>query len=866
MSKNTKPIESYSHAEKKRSNLPTEQTERFMEDKDKCPENYTPPIRQRNAPLLSWDRHEDLELRPTLAHPLYIHEKIHPAHFVQSLCKESPQGTLFEDFNNLPENAEYEWYQHLGNWQNRLIRGDSVRIMASLAIKEQLEEKVQMVYFDPPYGISFKSNFQARTDSRNTGEKTSDIPQDLATVRAFRDTYENGIHSYFDNIYQNATLARALLNDTGSFFLQMGSANVHRLAVLLDEVFGAENHVATIPFAKSGSTSSATLPVVTDFLLWYAKDKSQLKYNQIYEKLDRRGKITLMNWDVAVESSDGSSRKLTDQERENPVKHLSRGNKLYRRMRLLSPGKSTTGRSESYEWQGKLYHCLGNSHWRVSKEGLDRLASLGRLAATDSTGSLLAWKRYENEMPGRQINNLWHRQMSATDMHYVVETAEKVIEQCILMTTNPADLVLDITCGSGTTPYVAEKWGRRWMATDTSGVAISLARQRLAAGIFDYHLLQDSLEGAEEEAKLSGKPAATQPPENYRNNVSKGFVYERVPKVSAAILAYEEDVPPTLLVNRPMKKRGTTRVSSPFTVESESPHRHINPEKAKEQNAQIVSDHVKALISALEISGIRTGKGDDRVSVKDITDWTGKKITHMAFTVSSNGTGEDSQPEKTALTIAPDDMTVPADYINRAAEEAANIHEVTKLLVLAFAFEPSIRSDEFVSRGKIGIMKAQANRDLQIGNLSDNHTDNAFVLIGEPDVQIKPDPANADMITVELLGYDTYDPATGNTREGNPEDIDCWMVDSAYDGLAFYARFIHFPNKSSDGQIRRLKTALGRKLEPAAWNAMLSLKSLPFSQPKSGRIAVRIITTTHTEMTSVFDTRQPSSDILHSES
>ena len=823
-----------------------------MGDGDRQPVDYTPPVRSRTGPVLSWDRDQkDLTAQAT---PLYIHEKIHPSAFAEFLRDRGEiPPSLFDDFNNLPENAAYEWYEHQGNWQNRIIRGPGCEVMASLLEKEAMAGKVQMIYFDPPYGIGFKANMQTRTGDRKVDGKAEDIPNDLRQGKAFRDIYLNGIHSYLDSVYRTAAYVRELLADEGSFFLQMGSDNVHRLAVILDEIFGPDNRVATISFAKSGATSSSTLPEVADYLLWYAKNREAIKYQQIYQPLTRAEKIEHMSFAAMVELADGSSKRLTNEEKKDPDAYLPEGARLYRRMRLASSGVSTTGRSESYKWKDTEFLCPPGEQWRVSMEGMNRLAELDRLDAAGDQG-LLAWKRYENEVPGRQINNLWSRTMVANDMHYVVETAESVIERCILMTTDPGDLVLDPTCGSGTTAFVAEKWGRRWITIDSSAVAINLARQRIATGVFDYYLLQDSPEGAQKEAEEQGKIKGRSAPhaaaksrkdsQGSRCDPAAGFVYERVPTVSARILAYDLDEPPTLLVDRPFKKRTTLRVSSPFTVESHSPYRLVNPKSVLDAKDYDTSSH-RAIIDALAISGIKDG--DQTVLVEDIADYPSEGgsislITHRGRTESGEA----------AIVIAPDDCTVPSELINVAAEQAATLPSVKTLIVIAFAFEPDVRRSKVEERGRLTIMKAQANQDLRIGNLADSKSDRAFVLIGEPEIEIEKVPGDPEQITVEVLGYDTYNPSTGQVEaSAAATDIHCWMLDIAYDGKSFFAHRIYFPNGNKDKQIQKFKRKLGRRVDPALWKSMLSLKSAPFPRPETGRIAVRIVTDTYTEMTKV---------------
>ena len=480
--------DAYAHPSASRSNLPTEQTAPLMGGQDRSPVRHEPDRREiDDDPILAWDRQPVTDGHA--AHPLYVREKVHPGAFVKLLEGQGEQPSLFGDFNGLPSpDAAYEWYQHSANWSNRIIHGESVRVMASLLAWENLGGRVQMIYFDPPYGMGYKSNFQVSTDNRETPESAKGRPHDTRTVRAFRDTYERGIHSYLDLTLEKIVLMRELLADTGSLFMQIGDENVHRAAVLLDEVFGAENRVATVPYATAGSSSAKTLPSVADFLLWYAKDKEQMKYRQVYEPLTRAEKIAHMSSYAMVELDARTTRRPTEEERNAPDTHLPEGARLYRRMRLASPGSSTRGRSDSYRWNGQTWPCPNGEHWRVSMEGMDRLAALGRLDAAGA-GSVLSWKRYEEEVPGRPLNNVWAQQMSAKDKRYVVQTAESVIERCLLMSTDPGDLVFDPTCGGATTALVAERWGRRWVTCDTSPIAVSIARQRLATAIFDYWTL-----------------------------------------------------------------------------------------------------------------------------------------------------------------------------------------------------------------------------------------------------------------------------------------------------------------------------------------------------------------------------------------
>lgn len=765
-----------------------------------------------------------------------------------------PRGTneqylardLFSDFNGLPSDAKYKWYEYEGNWQNRLIKGDSISVMASLAAKEGYgsgSKGVQMFFFDPPFGIKFNSNFQPRTDSRSVKDEIKTLPVEPEIIRPFRDTYENGIHSYLDQIYQVATHARNILLETGSFFMQIGDENVNRCALVLDEVFGPENRVSMIQFPKTSMSSSSVLPNVGDFLLWYAKDTATVQFNRVYEVLDNvADKLSFFSWHAMVEQQDGESRPLTREERENPKLITEKGLKLFQRVSLYSQGRSTTGRSEPFFWKGKVWHCPPHLQWAISHEGLEELARNNRLI-TAPTGDTLRYKQYIEEVPGRKINNFWTDKLLANDLHYVVETSERVLERCILMTTKPGDLVMDITCGSGTTAFVAEKWGRRWITCDAASVPIQLARQRLLTGTYDWFLLKNSAEGLRIEAELQDDISNIPDGEEHPVDPSNGFVYERVPKVSAAILGYNQKVDPIYLVNKPFKKKGVIRVSGPFTVESTSPYKYV----ALEDHVA-VSDHqsrsIDAVIDSLKVSGIVIG--NDRLKFEDIEPCQPHDfLTHTARVLKEN------RPSQTAvLAIVSDDQTVPRSLIDRAADDVART-AAELLVVVAFAFAADTRNERKFSLGRLEIIKAQANRDLMIADLKDTESDRAIVAIGEPDIKVHQEPD--DQISVEICGWDTYDPTSGNVRRGENKDVDTWLLDTNYNGSSFFANRIHFPNKARDKQVQRLKNAIAKSLNQKEWDAVLSCKSTPFPIPATKQIAVRIITTTGTEMTTIVE-------------
>lgn len=831
-------VEGYKHGAK-RANLPTDGTEPFMDEADKAPVRYVPPIRDRSGPVLSWDRGENLDEIATDATPLYITEKVHPSAFIAQLQSLEP-APMFGDFNGLPKDAAYEWYQHVGNWSNRLIRGESVKVMGSLLAKEGMEGTVQMIYLDPPYGIGFASNLQVATDDRSTPANTKSLPHDPTVVQTFRDTYANGVNSYLDNLFRNVVHARSLLSDTGSVFVQIGAENVNRVALVLDEVFGAENRVSQIAFAKSGSSDNRMLPNVADYLLWYTKDRAKAKFHQLYEELSRSEKIESMSWAAMVELPDGTVRQPTDAERVEPSV-LPDGARVFQRANLMSQGQSAGERSEPFEWDGMTFSTRRDEHWRVSHEGMRHLAESGRLVAT---GDKVSWKRYEDEWPGRMINNLWANQLRAIDRHYIVETHETVIERCILMSTEPGDLVLDGTCGGGTTAYVAEQWGRRWITIDTSGVAIAIARQRMLSAAYDWYLLKDSDEGALKEAELAGTVPSRTTGEGSRDP-AKGFVYQRVPRVSAAILAYEQEAEPTLLVNQPVPKSGMVRVASPFTVESHSPWRYVAPDQlTAPQEDQL--DTRQRMIDAIQVSGVLAG--EDRLVIEDVADWGEVAlVTHTAVSIDAGGVRTPS-----AIAIVPDDQTASEEFIDIAAQQAAERRRLRRLIIIAFNYDASVHTGS-VQRGRIEILKVQANRDFQIPGLENKETDHAFVMIGQPEVVVHEE-GHAN-ISVEVKGFDTYNPATGSVERGEAKDIDCWMIDTDYNGQSFYARRIHLPNSGNDKRLNRLRKRLGKRVDPDLWESMQSTLSAPFRRPtrEHARIAVRIITRTDIEMTVELD-------------
>ena len=547
----SKPIESYTHTDKERVNNPPVGLVDGGTNPDPSGETEDYSHDPHLDPQLSWTgKAEGTSFEvPTVS--LHVHERIDPCAIIEPVQKGNPQAeqpSLFEGAGeNPPLRQAIEFYQHRHGWSNRLVAGDSLLVMNSLLQKEGMGGQVQMVYIDPPYGIKYGSNFQPFLDQREVRDgKAEDLTAEPEMIKAFRDTWELGIHSYLSYLRDRLLLARDLLSPAGSCFVQIGDENVHRVGLMCDEVFGAENRVATITFATTGGSSAKTLAEVGSYLLWYAKDREQVKYRQLYESLTRREIVEhFTSYAALVELPDGTTRRLDPLERFDPDQYLPSGSRIFKREVLTSQHWSSTGRSEPYRWEGKTYRCRPNEQWRVSKQGLNRLAELGRLDSLGGTSKNLLWKWYEEEVPGRRINNIWHKRYAPRNKRYVVETSPAVVERCLLMTTDPGDLVFDPTCGSGTTAVTAEQWGRRWITCDTSRVALALARQRLMTSLFDFYRLAYPRQG-----------------------VGAGFVYRTVPNVSARILAYDEPPQATTLYDQPKIDKTKHRVTGPFTVEA----------------------------------------------------------------------------------------------------------------------------------------------------------------------------------------------------------------------------------------------------------------------------------------------------------
>ena len=838
--KGKREIESYAHTGEERANNPpvglvTPETDR---DAGAAAYAYDPHL----EPRLDWAgkaEHTSFTV-PTVS--LHVHERIDPRSVVEAVRRRNGaelQRSLFDaPEENPPIRQAIEFYRHRHNWSNRLIAGDSLLVMNSLLEKEGLGGQVQTIYLDPPYGIRYGSNFQPFVSRREvTDGRDADLTSEPEQIRAFRDTWELGIHSYLAYLRDRLLLARELLHESGSCFVQIGSENVHRTGLVMDEIFGAENRKATISYATTGASSTATLPEVADYLLWYAKDRKSVKYRQLYEPLTRREIVDFFSSYAMVELPDGPCRKLTTLERFDPDEHLPDGARIYRRMPLDSQGVSTTGRSEPYTWHDRVFPCGDDRHWAISREGIDRLAELNRLDAAGEDARL-SWKRYEEEIPGRLINNIWNAPMSEKNKRYVVQTAAKAIQRCILMTTDPGDLVFDPTCGSGTTAYVAEQWGRRWITCDTSRVAVAIARQRLMTANFDYYELAHPDEG-----------------------IGSGLRYRSVATVSPRILGYDEPPVETILYDQPEPDRRKARVTGPFTVEAvpaptvqplddlDAPPQPADESIARSGETLRQGDWRDELLK----TGIR-GKAGQRISFARLEPLPGTRWLHAegdtrpdasgAASVRETGTAYHAQ--RAVVSFGPDHAPLEQRQVTRALEESQTLVPRPNVLVFAaFQFDPEAAKDiDETNWPGVTLLKAQMNADLLTDDLKRKRASNeSFWLIGQPEVEVErlEEGEHAGKLRVSVHGFDYYNTRTGGIESGGSDRIALWMLDPDYDGRSLFPRQVFFPMAGSRDGWKRLARSLRTEIDEQLIAAYHGTVSLPFAAGAHERAAVKII-------------------------
>ena len=852
-----KSIENYIHTDKVRTNNPPVGLVTLETDEDGSDTAYSFDVHV--DPQLNWAGKTQLSGFDVPTVSLHVHERIDPRTIIESVRKPNcgpVQTSLFESpEENPPIRKAIEFYRHRHNWSNRLVAGDNLLVMNSLLEKEGLGGQVQMIFIDPPYGIKYGSNFQPFVNKREVKDgKDTDLTSEPEMIRAFRDTWELGIHSYLTYLRDRLLLARKLLHDSGSVFVQIGDENVHRVSIVLDEIFGAENRMATISFATTSSSSTSHLPEVADYLLWYALDKKQVKFRRLYETLSRAEMIDFFSSYVMLELPDGSCKKLSNEQRFDPDRHLPDGARIFRRVSLESQGVSTTGRSEPYIWNGRTFRCSPNRQWSISKEDMDRLEELKRLEALEGKASL-SWKKYEDEVPGRRISNLWPIKMFPSQKKYVVETSTKVIQRCLLMTTDPGDLVFDPTCGSGTTAYVAEQWGRRWISCDTSRIALMLAKQRIMTSTFDYYKL-----------------------DNLDKGVGGGFKYKFVPHVSPKVLASGENPEPIFLYDQPLIDRNKMRVCGPFTVEA-VPAPSVKPLTNVEEFEPLPADKSVTRFGEtlrqnewreeLLTTGIR-GSSGQKIKFTRLEPVSGIRYLHAEGESRLDeydelGAGDRKSISKTkrvVVSFGPDHAPLEQRQIERSLEAARTLVPCPEIIVFAaFQFDPEAAKDiDELNWEGVTLFKVQMNADLLTDDLKSKRlTNESFWLIGQPDVEMTSitDDVNRGKYQVSVKGFDYYNTLSGQLESGGEDKIAMWMLDTDYDGRSLLPRQVFFPMTGKRDGWTKLAKTLNAEIDTDFVEAYRGTVSLPFELGEQHRVAVKIIDNRGIESLKIIDEQIP---------
>ena len=808
-------VEAYTHDDKKRTNNPPV----GMAQHDKAEEKVkTYQFDPHLDPTLQWaGKAEGMSFEvPTSS--IHIHESIKPHSIIARVMKEysntlegqlEGQQSMFEaetPAERMRRRREsIEFYQHGVNWTNRMIAGDSLVIMNSLLEKEGIAGQVQMVYIDPPYGIKYGSNFQPFVDKRDVKDKKDeDLSQEPEMIKAFRDTWELGIHSYLSYLRDRLLLARELLADSGSVFVQISDENVHFVRNLCDEIFGKDNFYSQIIVKKTLGLGQDGLQGTHDYIIWYCKDISAVKYHQLYEpKLI--GDDTDYN---LIESADGTYRKLTSEEMQNPAV-IPKDGRVFRTTPLYSSGY-TESCFYDFEFNGEVIPKQKYS-WKTHYTGMQELIKKNRILKTPAS-KLPYYKMYISDFPVKPLSNYWD-DSRASNMIYVVQTATRVIQRCMLMTTDPGDLVLDITCGSGTTAYVAEQWGRRWITCDTSRVAITLAKQRLMTATFDYYKLAHEEQG-----------------------VGSGFAYKTVPHITLKSIANNEPPATEILYDQPEIDKTKVRITGPFTVEA-LPAPVVKPLDDIGDTEEDFSAKQTDWRDQLLATGI-LGRGGSRLTFSRVEPLSGTK-----FLQAEAETKEDT-PRRAVICFAGETKPLDSRMVAMALDEAETLRPAPKLIIFAaFQFDPEAAKDiDEMNWPGVTILKAQMNTDLMTEDLKKKRSsDQSFWLVGQPDVELIRDGRSKRKFKVKVNGFDYYDVKKGTVESGSTSRIAMWMLDTDYDGMCIEPKQVFFPMGGKKDGWNKLAKTLKAEIDPDLIEKYAGNESLWFMAEPNTRIAVKII-------------------------
>lgn len=797
-------------------------------------------LKRRREPYLNWAGKAERTSFEVDTVSLHVHERLDPRTIIEAVRRENGvtytqrQPSLFEcREENPPLREAVEFYQHKHGWSNRLMAGDSLVVMNSLLEKEGLAGQVQMIYLDPPYGIKYGSNFQPFVNRRDVKDgKDEDLTQEPEMVKAFRDTWELGIHSYLTYLKDRLLLAKELLAESGSIFVQISDENLHRIRCLMDEIFGEKNLVSTIAFKKTGYQASGLLPSNYDYLCWYSKDKDKIKYRQLgVPKLETSA---FVGQDLWIEEKNGKRRRLSDEEADN-ILDVSAEMKIFRHK--LAEGAGSSGNTNEFEFKGKIFRPKEGKHWSTTSEGMKKLAWAKRLIII---GNSLRFVNYLDDFPVTPITSNWVDTVVSgfsDPKRYVVQTSVKTVQRCLLMTTDPGDLVIDPTCGSGTTAYVAEQWGRRWITCDTSRVSVTLAKQRLLTAVYDYYELAHPEEGVGSGFKYKTVPHITLKAIANNPEIREGMTRA---EIDAAVARYTDQ---ETLYDQPFIDRAKVRVSGPFTVEAVpapavKPLEELEPEPAADDSLARSGETLRQAQWRDELlrTGIRT-KGGRRLEFSRLEALPGTRW------LQADGETKEEQPQRVVVSFGPEYAPLEQRQVELALEEAERLKPTPRLIVFAsFHFDPQAAKniDETLWAG-VTLLKAQMNTDLFTEDLKKKRAGNeSFWLIGQPDVRLEKIP-ETDKYRVEVLGFDYYNPKTGAVESGGTEQIALWLLDTDYDGRSLFPRQVFFPMADEKGGWARLARNLKAEIDPELIEAYRGTVSLPFEPGEYGRVAVKIV-------------------------
>lgn len=858
---NKKPVDAINHSKESRPVIPTSELagEEAMNVADSPKESrystFCHEFNRGRDPELYWlgkyDNDDDETLAPDLRvdiRSLYVHEDIAPEMLINRMYKirqehrTEDQMLLFspEDMRSKVEDQlerVADYYTHSMGWKNRLIQGDSLLVMNSLLNREGMAGKVQCVYIDPPYGIKFGSNWQMKLNSRDVKDNDENVSGEPEMIKAFRDTWELGIHSYLSYLRDRLVLAKELLTQSGSVFVQISDENVHLVRNLLDEVFGSENFVSQIVYQKTtsaGSPAELMAPAsICDYILWYAKEKESVKYRKLLtpKEFDGAGGGSYNN----IELADGSRMTVGQYEKLTGEKfkysNLPKGAKIFRFDNLVSQHGVDKTRYEVRLGE-KIYKVKAPKVWRTSEQGMQRLIAANRVSPSGNDS--LAYVRYFEDYMAMEINCLWTDVSSSLggDKIYVVQSGLKPIQRCILMTTDPGDLVLDPTCGSGTTAFVAEQWGRRWITIDTSRIALNIAKTRLSTALYPYYELFDKEGG----------------------NIRQGFVYKTVPHITLKSIA--NDLPPVeeTLYDQPIEDKKRIRVSGPFTVETLQSYNVASPESVDDRRDEAEENRLfqERIFAHLSTAGIRNGDKSQRATFHSV-----EAVSHPYLHAKGWYTDGDGEERLVFFHIGPKFGTVSKLSVSEAVKafrSKARNEGASWLVLLGFSFEDSINDQDY-NMGTYTVSKVRMHDDLmQDGLLKKDKGAGSFITIGEPDIAIVYDSEAA--CHVEIRGLDIYDPIKDDVKARSVEDIAYWEIDDDYDEQQFIVREIHFcgGNKkeydswkkglnsiASSKTKKSAETTLRLTLNDEVWDTLYDFRSSAIERKPGRKIAVRVI-------------------------